>query len=774
MKLITRLLVLALAALCAHASVRAQQPSGARLPAWQVVRHDLAVTIDAAQARSITVRATVAARNVGDAPGRTFTVRLNPEAVVTSAAVDGATATFEKRTDERAKLQMAVVNLPAPVAPGGTVSATVEYRIAAADNTSLAAVSAEGAQFLPVSFWYPTPNTPIAPRGADYAPYKLSVTGLPSELSVISSGKTSGAGAFEQTLNAQPFFLAGRWDAIEGAGEAAGVSAHVNAGASPDERKRAEDLIALASAARSFYAGLLGPATDAPVRLVSVRRGAGFDAGGTLLLDESVFRRAKTDAVTALAVAEAVARLWVGGATPIGGDGASVMREGLPRYLASLFIEKQFGREAAEAERARISLLYAQTARADAPLSQVTPAFENYFPIAANKGSLAWRVVAEHGTTREAFLAALRRELETGRTGAQPLRLASLRAALGERTDEPLRRLLEGLFDQPTDTDLVLGLPHTEGAQQVSNAQNRGSYEVATNVAGTTERGERLNVQVRIPAKGMTKVVYPTAARITHAEIDPAKHYPQVDFSNDTAPWSQSVEDALAEARTQFAQRQLPRTEELTRAVLRRAPLMHDARALLGRALLEQNKLDEAAREFSAVAAATLPSPSALAWASVGLGEIAMRRNQPAEAARHFDAAVRADAEYASTLAARAGRLRAETAATSAPAADEAVRAAAAQLDAAIRSGKKVDLDAVVLGGELRSFERGIIGSQPEVWETRVLRTESLGGGRFAADVEIKIRAAGVDQAGTAVLVFTRTAGGLRLADIRFFEVRPV
>ena len=130
-------------------------------------------------------------------------------------------------------------------------------------------------------------------------------------------------------------------------------------------------------------------------------------------------------------------------------------------------------------------------------------------------------------------------------------------------------------------------------------------------------------------------------------------------------------------------------------------------------------------------------------------------------------------AGYAPTFAARAARLRAD-AVQGAPAApvEEPVRAAVAQLDAAIKSGRKAEIDALIAPGELSAFSRGIVGSQPEAWQSRVLRTESLGGERVAADVQITARVLGQDRNSTAVLVFTRAGGRLQLIEIPILEER--
>src|SRR5918993_4259406 len=76
--------------------------------AWQVVRYDITANVGGAAAaeRALAVRATINATNVGGAAGRTLTARVNPAAVVNSASVGGAQATFTPETDSQTKLQM--------------------------------------------------------------------------------------------------------------------------------------------------------------------------------------------------------------------------------------------------------------------------------------------------------------------------------------------------------------------------------------------------------------------------------------------------------------------------------------------------------------------------------------------------------------------------------------------------------------------------------------------------------------------------------------------
>lgn len=750
-------------------AVSAQQPEepGA---AWQVLRYD--VTVNAADPsaaeRSLSARVRIEARNVGAGAGRTFTARLNPSATVESAAVGDAPARVSKYSESRTQLQLARLTLPTPVLPGGTLSVSFDYRLPVAENTGLATVSPDGLQFLPLAFWYPTPNSVVSQRGADYAPFRLSVNGLAAGESVVSSGRAAGANSFEQTLNAQPFVLTGRWETVEGAGEARGVSALLHAGAAADERKQAEALINLAASARAFYAAMLGPAPDTPVRLVGVRRGAGFDMAGTVLLDHAAFRRPKPDSTTALQIADAVARLWVGGAVPVSGEGSGSVREGLTRFLATLFLEKQFGREAADAERMRMALLYAPVARRDAPLALLSPAYETYFNSVVNKGPMVWRLVM-NAVGREAFASVLRAQFAPGEGKAATL--ANLRTRLGEAGGERASLLMAALFDQPTDTDLLVGLPQAKAGGWASTLRNTGSFDVEVTVQATTDSGERVTTTARVPAKDFGEAQFKTAAKIVRVEVDPEKLFPQLDYANDSVPAAPGGAEADEQTRIQLTQTPA-KAEALARETLRRFPARMETRVLLGRALVEQNRPDDAEREFRAALDAPLLTAETLAWAHIGLGEVALRRNRAAEAAKLFDTAVRIDAVYASTLAARAARLRAEAAANAAPAPDEQIKAAAQRLDAAVQSGRKAEVDALIVPGELARFSKGIVGAVPEIWQTRVLRTEELETGRVAADVSLTVRTLGRDLSGPAVFVFARTPAGWKLSDVQFFEVR--
>ena len=732
---------------------------------WQVTNFDLNVNVRLAE-RELSTVAVLKARNVGNAAATTFTVRLNPKATVRTVEVGGANASFRTVTETRGNLQRVTATLAAPAAPGTTTTVSVTYGVPVETNTGVASISPIATQFLPGSFWYPSPNTPFTVRGADTAPFKL-VVNLPN---VVSSGveKESGAARmYEQELNGQPFFVQGDWDRVEGTGENKAIVAMISKGAGPDERKQAEQLIGVAAQARTYFSAMFGPAPAVPIRLVAVRRGAGFSDGGTVLLEAAAFRRIKIDSNTARQIAEAMARVWIGGQTAIRGEGSGVLREGLVRFLATLFIEKQFGRDAANAEILRGRLAYAPIAKRDGPLALTTPLDDTYFNSVPNKGAMVWRLV-DRRVGRDAFINGLRSATQAGKENG--LWLSNLRKQLVQNGGEGIKALLDYHLDNVTDLDLMIGLPQQRGAEWVSALRNDGSADALVTATATTDRGEVLSVDVNVPAKNFGEAAFKTTAKPVKAEVDPEKFYPQIDYTNDVVPRARGLAESLAESARLLGAQDFVKAESVARETLVIAPRLEEAKIILARSLLAQNKTDEAEKLFRSALDEVLPTPSTLAWGAIGLGEIHLKRGQAAEAAKRFNEAVRAEAEYSTSLAARASRVGAESA--SPLAVDESARNFIKLLDQTIVSGKKAELEARIISGELVRFIGGIVGSQPDIWQTKVLRTESLDSNLMAVDVSINAKELGQERSGTAVLILSRAGDSWKLAGIELFEVR--
>src|SRR5438270_2031139 len=156
MKIIRTFLILSLCSLVFSTSItRAQDEASA---AWQVTKFDITANASPNE-RAITAHALLAARNVGRGDGSTFSLRISPKAEIKSVTINDATATFTSREENRtrqegvvvATLQRITVRLAAPVAPGASVTAAIDYRLPIGENSGIASLSLAGSQFLPRS-----------------------------------------------------------------------------------------------------------------------------------------------------------------------------------------------------------------------------------------------------------------------------------------------------------------------------------------------------------------------------------------------------------------------------------------------------------------------------------------------------------------------------------------------------------------------------------------------------------------------------------------------
>ena len=123
----------------------------------------------------------------------------------------------------------------------------------------------------------------------------------------------------------------------------------------------------------------------------------------------------KIDAATALSVAEAVARLWIGGQTAVQGEGGGVLRDALVRYLATQFLEKQFGADAVKSELYRQRLAYVSVAQRDGPLARASQLDSTYFNSVPNRGAMFWRLV-DRRLGRDVLLAVFRAHFRRGKS----------------------------------------------------------------------------------------------------------------------------------------------------------------------------------------------------------------------------------------------------------------------------------------------------------------------------------------------------------------------
>ncbi len=721
---------------------------------WEVQKYDISATLPQTETdRNLTVKAVLTLKNVSSGAASRLTLRISPGAEVSVVKVNDAATDFtkgEEKIDASRTLQRIIVRVPS-VQPNANLTIAVEYKLNVKENSGLNALSPVGSQFLPLSFWYPTPNSWYFARGGDYAPVRLQITAANGE-TIVASGTQNG-NTFEQKSSGQPFFVAGDWDAVN----AGGISVYVQKGADGEAQKRAGEIALLVSEAKTFTANLLGTAPDSPVRIVAVKRGAGFSSGGTIFVDETALRRQKIDSQTAMTIAESVAKFWIGNAVAVGGDGFGAVREGLPRYIATQFLEKQFGKEIADVERLRQRTAYAAVVKRDAPLSIVSPLDDYYFTAVTNKGAMIWRLLAKKVGQSE-FFNAVRAQTSDGNVSLSELRVAF----------PTQKEFLDYLFDQVTEMNLLVGLPQASGAETKIALRNLGAIDAAVDVAAITASGEKLTAQSTIRAKSFGEVSFKTTNKIVRAEIDTEKFYPQTDYSDDVAPSEFKESDALTVIKRAFDKQDYATAEKSARTVLSSYPRFDDARTWLARALSAAGKTAEAEKEFRAVLDEKLPTARSLAWANEGLGEIALKANQNAPAAQFFNEAIKANAEYGATLAARTGLNRIGSTSTI----DESVKAFFAQFDKAAISGRKTDVDGLILSGEISRFSGGISGQALE-WTTKVVRVEKLDANTAAAEVNLNVRLLNkAAESGAAVFLLSKVGNAWKLSGVESFEVR--
>ena len=170
-------------------SVFAQDDSR-NLLTWQVQKYDITATLPQNDAdRNLSAKAVLNLKNISTSAASSLTLRISQSATVSTITVNGAAVDFSKREEkinEGNSVQKISIRVPS-VQPNGNLTATVDYKLNVKENSGLNALSSAGSQFLPLSFWYPTPTSWYYARGGDFAPYSLKVNSA-NGLTVLASG----------------------------------------------------------------------------------------------------------------------------------------------------------------------------------------------------------------------------------------------------------------------------------------------------------------------------------------------------------------------------------------------------------------------------------------------------------------------------------------------------------------------------------------------------------------------------------------------------------
>ena len=777
----------------------------------EVDRYNINARIDTA-ASAVDARAALSITNLGQSPKAKIYLKLTKLAKVISATVNGASAQVETIEDRRVTtLNQIVVTPSSPIEAGAKATVEVSYRIEAPESTASVHIYSGEVLLTPESVWFPMPTTMYAPPyGPTTAPFSLTVsaTSKASNFRALSSGtlKMEGQNSiFEEPLNSLPLIVAGSFDQPVSSDHGGvkveifvqpGITSVSTGAKPPDSRAILSRLGDEAGRVIDFLTATLGPLpSGSTFRIISSVRAGNLAQPGLLVLNEQVFRRDALGAGVIEVLADAIARMWIDGRMRLRGQepraaqenrpavkahSAAFLRDSLPRYLAALYFEDRFGKDAIRDLFTRMRWGYTPVAQSgrDSELGVQTLLLPNYSAAALSKGPLVYRLLAE-AAGRDKLIAAIKSLITAGPT--RIITIDDLKAALAKGATPEVDKVFQLWVDSITEPDIIVGapLPSDKPGTQRVNLRNLGTGDVTVTVLAVTASGKQVRTSVTVPSENLATAEIATSEKITSVEVDPEKLIIQTNYDNDaregdfkaTRPSAQTL---LNESIAAFNRTQYSEAEAKLKQAIGYDPRNAVLHAWLARTLMAQKKIDEAAAEANAAMKVEPAVGPALAWARITLGQVALSRNQPAEAARQFRAARVATDEATAQFAAQESLTQAERAAGTAPQVDESIRAYISQLDAAIKQSGSDKLFALVIKNNLKRFVQGLTVSRPASWVTEILHAEQVDANRVVLDVGLKVKSEGKDQSGTAVYVLSRTGSGWVLEDVphQLFNVK--
>jgi len=748
--LMTRILLASLLLIAAFSLVASAQTRGGAV--WQVEKYDLDVNLpQTVDGRDATIQAKLVVKNVSSSPASTMTLRISPSAKVSAVTVNGTSHDFsggEEKLAGTRTLQRVILRLPS-VRPSATVQVAVTYTFSIKDNGDAAVFSPPASHLLPLSFWYPTPTNWYYSRGGDFAPFSVRVKG-PAGRQVVSSGTESASGAFDTNVASQPFFAVGDWTAIQ----ANGVKVFAPSSSGEMSKARGSELAAVFSEAKEFAEKFLGPSPNVPLKIVSVRRGAGFADAGVVFVDEAVFRRPKLDAATVQNIAEAAAKLSL--AAKARDDGFGVISEGLSRFIATQFISETYGEPVADAVRARQRAAYSAVVGRDIPLGTVSPLDDVYFGEVANKGAMLWALL-DKLVGRTAFNKAITDSLADG-----VFDLADVRSNFPTQ-----KELIAYFIEKPTEMNLLAGLPQAGTGETKVALRNSGPIDVTVNVRATTASGKFLDATVTLKAASFGEVTFTTPEKVVRTEIDTEKLYPQNVYFDDIAPKVFDDNDVIAGVKSLLDQKKFDGAVRAAKDILRDLPAYDDVSIQLARAYLGLGKYTEAEQQANAVLAAKLPTARSMAWAMEIRAEAAAKSGRNTDALALVEQTIVFDGDYGASYAAR--KLR--TSLNGVTKIDPAIKGFFAKFDAAAVAHKKAEVVSKVMPGEITRFAENLSGSAAK-WQTTVTQIDQIDETECLVETNLGTQLlTGPEQAGLAVFRMIMVDGAWRLAGVEIFEV---
>lgn len=777
----------------------------------EVDHYNINARIDAA-ASAVDVRASLNISNLGQSPKSKVYFRLTRLAKVSSATVNGSSAQVDTVEDRRVTtLNQIAVTPGSPIAAGAKATIEISYRIEAPESIAAVHIYSGEVLLTPEAVWFPMPSTMYAPLyGPTTAPFTLTVSAASpaSNYRALSSGtlKVEGQNStFEETLNSLPLLIAGTFDqpaSVDHGGVKIEILIQpgivpVSTGAkAPDSKAIVSRVGDEAGRIIDFLSATLGPPPPGlTFRIVSSVRAGNLTEPGIVVLNEQVFRRDTLSAGVVEVLADAIARMWIDGRMRLRGQevrqaqenrpavkarSAAFMRDSLPRYLAALYFEDRFGKEAARDLFTRMRSGYTPIAQSgrDSELGVQTLLSPNYSGAALNKGPLVYRMLAE-AAGRDKLIASIKSLIAAG--AAKITTIDDLRAALVKGAPADVDKLFGLWVDSITEPDIIIGAPLASdkpGTQRI-NLRNLGTGEVTVNVLAITVSGKQVKTSVTVPSENLATAEIATSEKIASVEVDPEKLIIQTNYDNDaregdfktTRPSAQTL---LNESIGAFNRSQYPEAETKLKQAIGFDPRNAVLHAWLARTLMAQKKIDEAAAEANAAMKVEPLVGPALAWARITLGQVALSKNQAADAARQFRAARVETDEATAQFAAQEALIQAERTGGGAPQVEESVRSYITQLDAAIKQSGSEKLFTLAIKNNLKRFVQGLTVAKPASWTTEILHAEQIDANRVMLDVGLKVKSEGKDLSGTAVFVLSRMGSGWVLEEVphQLFNVK--
>ncbi len=768
----------------------------------EVDRYNITARIDL-NTSTLETRAALTVSNLGQTPKSRLYFRLNKLAKVTSATVNGASAKVDTSDDRRVTALSQVIVTPAsPLAPGAKATVEISYNIQVPESTVLTAVDPGEVVMTPDSVWFPMPSTMFTIYGATTAPFTLTVT-APSGMRAASSGAFKSEGqniSFDQTLNSLPFLIASGFDQPESSdqgGVKLGIFVQQSADAAETAKANPASTLAREQVARlrdesghiiAFLTKTLGPPpTGATFNIISSARLGSLAVSGAVVLSERVFRQSTLDAGTIELLADAIARSWIDGRVRLRGQEAqtddsgrqsqtarssALLRDSLPRYLAALYIEDHYGKEAGQLSFARMRWSYTPIAQAhrDAEMDIQTPLFPSYASAVFSKGPLVLRLLAQAGG-REKLIGAVKQVFAGPQT--KVVNIEDFHDALVKATGPDVAKLYEQWVNTIVEPDILIGIPlpgDSPGTQKV-NLRNLGTGDLIVPVLAVTASGKQLTANASVPSEDIASINFQTSEKISWVEADPEKLLIQTDYDNDRKPVQLSEQTVLAESIAAFNKGDYKDAESKLREGIKNYPDNPMLHAWFARALAASNKPDEAATEANAAIKITPPMGAALTWAHISLGQIAMTKAQPAQAVEYLRRAVAEAVEAPAQYASRQELIKAERAANITPQVEESLRTFIARLDTLMKQPSSDELFKLISRNNMKQFVQRVAVTPPTAWTTEILRVEYPDANHAILDVGLKVTAGNRNQSGTAVYILHRAGSGWMLDDVQLFNV---